>query len=142
VKTEGLPEDACTSERVALAADMRVKGFTWAQIALELGTDGNVIQVETSRVIQKAASEWDAANKSYVLALIMGRLDYMFSKLMPAIDMGDVKSIDSAIRITAQQAKLLRLEHADTGSAPKTIIIRGTEAEYVAGLKLVGGIDD
>lgn len=90
-------------------------------------------------MIQRAATEWDSANKSYALALLMGRLEYMINKLMPMIEQGDVKAIDSAVRITAQQIKMLRPDEADTDTKPRTIIVRGSTEEYVAQLKLVRG---
>lgn len=136
------PEDASTAERVAWAQEMRVKGHPWQEIATYLGTTEGTLQVDATKAIQRAATEWDSTNKSYALALFMSRLEYMIHKLMPAIDQGDTKAIDSATRVTAQQIKLLKLEDADTDEKPKTIIVRGSTEEYVAQLKLVRGEKD
>lgn len=138
------PEDAeSLVEKTNWAAEQRGLGFTWNQIATALDMTEGEIQVHVNRQMQQAAMDYDKDKRQHALALFMGRLDYMLTKLIPSIEMGDVKAIDAAIRLTAQQMKLLRLgEDLPETGVLKTLIIRAGEDDeegYVRQLRAVAG---
>jgi hypothetical protein len=55
----------------------------------------------------------------------------------PAATTGDVKSAHLAVKIIVERAKLLGLDQIPEDAQPRTLVIGGTEEEYIAGLKQV-----
>jgi hypothetical protein len=54
-----------------------------------------------------------------------------------AATQGDVKSAQLALKIIVERARLLGLGEVSEDAKPQTIVIGGTEDEYIAGLKLL-----
>lgn len=137
------PDATTKLDKLHWAAEMKSLGFTWNDIAGCIDMTPGEIQVEVNILMQQAALEYDKDKRGQALALFMGRLDYMLTKLMPAVELGDTKAIDAAVRLTGQQMKLLRLgEDLPEHGVTKTLIIQAAnedETGYIEQLRAVGG---
>lgn len=91
------------------ALELRKKGYTYAQIALELNCHEETVYQAVKRAMQRLIAERDEL-AGEVRRLEIERYDAFLLKLQPAIEVGDVKAIATALRISECRRKLLGLD--------------------------------
>jgi hypothetical protein len=88
--------------------------------------------------LQKAALMQTPERQRAALQTELDRLDELQRTCWPAATNGDVKAGHLALKIIAERVKLLGLDRSPEETRDReTIVIGGTEAEYVAALKAV-----
>jgi hypothetical protein len=55
---------------------------------------------------------------------------------------GDLKAIDTCIRVMGHRAKLLGLEYREETVVNRTIVVAGSTEQYVQTLKMIAGTDE
>ncbi len=103
----GTPAALAFKEKQRIALKSRLAGFSYEEIAAQLGYKStssayNAIQHAMKEIIEEPAKE--------VRQMELHRLDWMLSRLYPAIERGDVKSVHAALAIMVRRARLLGLD--------------------------------
>lgn len=139
-KTVVIKSDA-DADRAYAAHQLRIQGMSWPKIAELTGyASGKSAEVETRRYVQRAAAMMDREHREEALALEMDRLDALLLAVWDQAMSGDVKAVDSAVRIVGMRARILGLEQLPTQGAVthNTVVVSGAKTEdYVQALKLV-----
>jgi hypothetical protein len=117
---------------------LRVDGIAWSDIALATGySSAAVCQMAVTAYLQKAAVRRTPEQQQAALQVELDRLDALQRGCWPAATTGDVKSAQLALKIIVERAKLLGLDRISEDAQPSTLVIAGSEQEYIAGLKQV-----
>lgn len=101
-----------TSRARKRVLELSLLGLRQVDIAERLG----VTQGRVSQLLSEARREWlDEGSRTYEAHLTeqLARLELLLSRLECGIDLGDSRSIDSAIRIVERISRLLGLDHRD-----------------------------
>lgn len=98
---------ARVNERQAL--ELRLQGFSYADIASALGVTVETARETIKRVLSRMA-ETTAEDALEVRSLELERLDQMLVKLQDQITKGSEKAIETALRIQERRARLLGLD--------------------------------
>jgi hypothetical protein len=117
-------EDATEAERAELLHQMRQRGYGWAEITEHLG----YANVEAARLtyrsmVQRAAQELSMATKKEMLAAEVNRLDQLMAIAWVNAEAGDLKGVDTCVRIIQVRAKLLGLDEIENVRLGNTVII-------------------
>lgn len=104
--------------------DLRLQGHGEAEIAQRYG----VSQQAISEAILKYLHDRPAHGAEFLRRLENEHLDYLSAKLAPAIDRGDLRAIDTAVRISERRSKLLGLD------APKDIRVAAGSGAGIFGM--------
>lgn len=91
------------------ALNLRRKGYSYRQIAAELGCHEDTIYHSVKRALAKLCAEIKESAEE-VRRLEIERYDGFLKALQPAIEDGDVKAISTALRISEARRKLLGLD--------------------------------
>ena len=129
--------DAATSSwRKARAVELALAGLAYDDIAVEVGYAN---RGTAWRVVQQALHERKIKSVDEYRALELARLDALQSAhWTEALSGQNLKAAELCLRISAQRTKLLGLDSLIPGEQPSTsIVIGGTKAEYIAGLKQI-----
>lgn len=114
-----------TDDRGYDAAMLRASGMPWDQIATTLDfTGANEARVTVNAYVQRAAMQADQAMRQEALDLTMLRLDQLLIMAWQQAEAGDLKAIDTCVRIIAQQAKLWGFEDRSERVTNNTVIVR------------------
>ncbi len=114
-----------SDDRGYRAALHRARGMDWAEIArLEDYNSEVEARVSVTAYIQRAAMQMDEAHRVEALNLTMYRLDELLKKAWAQADEGDLKAIDTCLRIISQQAKLWGFEDRSERVTNNTVIVR------------------
>jgi hypothetical protein len=118
---------------------LRVDGLPWSEIAVSTGySSPAVCQMAVTAFLQKAAVRRTPDQQQAALQLELDRLDALQRGCWHAATKGEVKSALLALKIIEVRAKLLGLDQIPEDDAqPRTIVIGGSSAEYIAGCKRV-----
>lgn len=127
-------------DRAFEAHKLRMAGYPWKVVAEQVGyANDQTAIVEVRAYLQRAALEMDDQRRAEALAMELDRLDTLQAAVWPAALGGDVKAVDSALRVMSLRAKLLGFdgnqERATT--VHKTLVVAGTSEQYVQALKAI-----
>jgi len=125
--------------RAQRAHEMHLGGFTWDVVAQEIGyTTGEDARQSVRAYLQRAAMRVSEATRAESLKKELSRLDVLQSACWSQAMSGDLKAIETSLKIINTRAKLLGLETVETGTVTnQTILIRGTKEEFVEDLKAI-----
>lgn len=126
--------DAETAYRAYL---MRRDGMSLWEIAEQLEITEVQARNGIKTNLEKAAELVSEGTRTQMLALEMGRLDALQNAVWPAAMAGDTRSVDSALRIINQRAKLLNLENATVENLNQTLVVAGDSKTYLEALKAI-----
>lgn len=114
-----------SDDRSYRASLLRAQGMPWAEIATQEGfTDEVEARVSVTAYIQRAAMAVDEAHRVEALNLTMYRLEVLLQKAWAHVEEGDLKAIDTALRIIVQMAKLWGFEDRSERVTNNTVIVR------------------
>jgi hypothetical protein len=121
---------ATTAERRRRAVAMRFAGVDYETIAERLGYAGRAAACkDVQRALAPNIAEDAAPSTDEARALELMRLDRLQAAAWPAVLKGDLRAIDTVVRIIATRAKLRRDADAAERSAPPA-----TPASEVSGI--------
>jgi hypothetical protein len=120
------------------AHQLRLAGATWAEVAEALGyASGQSAHSAVKMALDRA--EYPRQTSQEMLDLELERLDMLQLVHWRAARQGDIKATEIVLKISAQRAKLIGLgennQYEDEKSDKNTVLIGGTEEEYIAGIK-------
>jgi len=122
-----VPTGATEDQRMEILYRMRERNYPWSQIAEHLDFPSpDAARKAYTRSVKAAAEAISAYAGQEHLAVLLGRLDSMLGPLWPAIDQGDVPSINAGRQLVMDQARLLGLIDRDrdkSGAQGTTVII-------------------
>lgn len=121
--------------REELAYRMRRMGLTVSDIAQELQTESSAIVKLIKTQLEQDESYHSDEERKTLLDMENARLDYYLTKLWPAIEHGDPKSIVAALAVTDKRIKLNRMDIPSSTDRAAVLVISGESAEYVRQLK-------
>ena len=124
-------EDVRTKEDLAYRAyQMRMAGDTWAEIAQRLGyRTGVTARDAVETLIDKASRVISEQQKENVLNLELDRLDALQAAVWGMALGGDLKAVDSVLKIMSHRARLLKLEESEKSTTNTDIVTGETYAE-------------
>jgi len=139
------------SELVELEPDayraylMRQAGRPWSEVASECGySTAKSAQVAVNSYLQRGAIAKGEQWRNEALELELDRLDTLQMVAWDQAMGGDLKAVDTVLRIMGHRAKLLQLDiPLDNNTGAKTLIVMGDSEQYVESLRsLVAGEND
>lgn len=128
---------ATAAEKAKQALELRRAGWGYQEIADEVGFSN---KGTAYKVVQKALAEIPRESAKALLDLELERLDDLFSGLYEAARNGDNFSVDRALKIMDQRARLLGLY--EQKPEDPTAEVRGALLDFAAGLKGLFGPAD
>lgn len=96
--------------RKAVITKLFLQGFKTHEIAQQINVSEPTVRFD----LQNIENEWRAAYLDDIEVLAakdMDRLEYYLSRLAPAIELGDVKAINSAVEIIKERGNILGYRH-------------------------------
>lgn len=121
------------------AHQLRVSGMSWTDIAPLTGySSAKSAEVEVRRYLGRAAEMLSAEERAHALDLEMTRLDALLNAIWDQAMDGDVKAVDSCLRVISTRSRLLGLENPiATGTVThNTVVVTGaTTEDYVQKLQ-------
>lgn len=118
-----------TAQRAHRAFELRKQGWSYREIAKELGTSHQTIAKDLKKIFD-AYLEQSLEMRAYEVSLEQARLDDMWQSVYADFRTGNVKAADQLIKIMERRAKLLGL---DTVQASKQISVSVTP-EQIQGM--------
>lgn len=114
---ENHPRRVSARELSRKVLELRLTGLSFEKIGQALVNDPDIGRPVSTTTVKKAfaramivqRAQLEAAADE-VRAIELARLDHMLARLWPAVNKGDEKSIDRAIKIGERRAKLLGLD--------------------------------
>lgn len=120
------------------AQQLRLAGATWDEIAKALGYQS----AQTAQITVKRSQTQLQINKASaqeLMELDLERLDMMQLVVWRKARQGDIKAIETVLKIMNTRAKYLGLDkgaaYDDESGTKSTIFIGGTEENYIAALQ-------
>jgi hypothetical protein len=139
IRDDGLP--VIVGEKGATAYNLKKSGRTWDEIAEIVGyANGKVAAVEVRRYITESGARMDADERERILSLELDRLDTLFSIAWDQAQTGDLKAVETALKVINTRSKLLALETLSqtTGTVTNnTVVVTGDTQDFIRSLKLV-----
>lgn len=128
---------ATAAEKRKQALDLRRAGWSFDEIAAEVGYAN---KGSAHRAVKQGIADITRESASELLELELSRLDDLFSGLYESARNGDNFSVDRALKIMDQRARLLGLY--DHKPEDPTADVKGALLDFAAGLKGLFGTDD
>lgn len=127
--------DVTSKEELAYRAyQFRMSGESWEEIALKLGfKNGRDAQRASNLLIKKATAAATEDRKQEILDLELDRLDALQTAVWGMAISGDLKAVDSVLKIMTHRARLLTLGEDTGNTSTNTIIVAGDN--YVESLR-------
>jgi len=120
------------------ALELKRQFKTTAQIARELDLTEREVSAMTTEAIRKAAMLVDEGAKQEILSLELESYDMMQQAVYQDALMGDVKAIETVLKISAMRTKILGIDNNQASNVTNnTIVVSGTSEEYVNALRKV-----
>lgn len=125
--------------RAAKAHEKRLGGFSWELVAQEYGyTNSEDARQSVKAYIQRCAMRVGERTRKESLDRELDRLDILQSACWEQALQGDLKAIETSLKIIGQRSKLMGLEQLQEGNVThQTIVVRGTKEEFVDQLKQI-----
>lgn len=131
-------ERARLNDLAMRAHRMRREGVAWWDIAENLGVTEHVASRLVSERIAAAAELVDHGQRRELLTMEIDRLDQLQRAVWQDAIGGDVRAVDTCLKIIDKRAKLLGLENAVGQTVTNnTIVVPGNNSEYIAALQAV-----
>jgi hypothetical protein len=124
---------------------MRQAGSAWGEVASECGySSAKSAQVAVTSYLQRGAIAKGDQWRNEALDLELDRLDTLQLVAWDQAMGGDLKAIETVLKIMSHRAKLLQLDMpTDNTAGTKTLIVMGDSEQYVESLRsLVAGESD
>jgi hypothetical protein len=124
---------------------MRQAGNPWGDVADECGySSAKSAQVAVTGYLQRGAMARSEQWRSEALDLELDRLDTLQLVAWDQAMGGDLKAVETVLKIMSHRAKLLQLDvPVDSSVGTKTLIVMGDSEQYVESLRtLVEGDKD
>lgn len=123
-------------ERAYRAYQMRLGGQDWTAIARNLQYKSpQRAKREVDDLITKAASIASDDRKREVVEMELDRLDALQNAVWGMAISGDLKAVETTLKIMAHRARLLALGEESTANTVQTVIVAGED--YVETLRSV-----
>jgi hypothetical protein len=120
-------------ERAYRAYQLRLGGKTWTEVASELEyPNPSRVRQDINLLIKKAINAVTDEYKAEIIDLELDRLDALQHAVWGMALSGDLKAVDSVLKIMSHRARLMNLGDERTASV-NTIVVTGDE--YVETLK-------
>lgn len=104
------------------AVALRVQGKTFRQIGDELG----ISEPGAYQAVARCLAHWREScleSTAELVAIEAARLDALHASVWSKACAGDLKSVETALKISAQRARLFGLEHTPAVSPPPVNIV-------------------
>jgi hypothetical protein len=109
IRDDGLP--VIIEDKAHAAYMLKRSGQDWKTISQIVGyASPKVAEVEVKRYITDIAVRFDRDQREEVLTMELERLDALLNAIWDQAMSGDVKAVDSALRVINTRAKLLSLD--------------------------------
>jgi uncharacterized protein (DUF1501 family) len=126
------------NELAKKALEMRREGKTMSQVATELKLTVEDASNKVSNALKQAAALIDEGAKQEIMALEMDRYDLMQQNLWALALAGDIKAVETILKISDRRLRILGLDGSQTNSITNnTIVVAGTGDEYLSALKRI-----
>jgi hypothetical protein len=120
------------AKRVARTLELLAEGWTYREISAEMGVSLATAYKDAKEAIAAlptpAAEEWRRVD--------LERLDYLWEKLRPGIELGDDKAVNAALRVLERRSRYLGLDAPTkveaTGNGPVPVLLVGKLADAAA----------
>jgi hypothetical protein len=132
-----LPVPSEGMDMAEVAYLMRRQGLSPSDIATELHTTPAVIYQAVQRRLTHEAQLLGDEERQMLLALENARLDHYLSKIWAQIDYGDLKAIETALKITRERAKLNQMDMPTSTNTTQVLVVGGEAVSYIDALKSV-----
>jgi|JI8StandDraft_1071087.scaffolds.fasta_scaffold00464_6 orotate phosphoribosyltransferase-like protein len=123
------------NELARKAHEMKRAGASWWDIAEELGITEFAASTLVSERIRAAADLVDRGSKLEMLDLELERLDEMQWAIYGRARKGDLKAIETVLKIQEKRVKYAGLEDLQAGAGSTTLVVSGDSAAYIAALQ-------
>jgi len=124
------------NERIMTAYKMKKEGRSWWQIAEALKISEYQASRLVSQAITVASSLVDNAYKRELLSMELDRLDDLQRAVWQDAINGDLKAVETALKIIQTRAKVLGLDNVQSATVTNnTIVVAGTSEEYINALR-------
>lgn len=98
-------------ERVQQEVKLRKLGFTYREIGEQLGIDHTVVFDDVKRELDKSLKE-TAEDINSIRQMELDRIDSVLPKIMMSARSGDLKAIDTMLKLMDRRSKYLGLDAA------------------------------
>jgi len=123
------------NELARKAHEMKRAGASWWDISEQLGiTEYAASQLVADR-IRQASELVNRGDKLAALDLEVETLNEMQWAIYARVRKGDLKAIETVLKIQAQRVKFLGLEDVQQGAGSTTLVVSGDSAAYIAALQ-------
>lgn len=120
-------------ERAYRAYQMRLSGMQWQEIVYRCEYVGiGEAKAEVDGLLRKATQIASDDRKREVLELELGRLDALQNAIWGMAISGDLKAVDTTLKIMAHRARILALGE-ETAASTTTVVV--TSEKYVETLQ-------
>jgi orotate phosphoribosyltransferase-like protein len=123
-----------TNQLALKAYRMRKRGASWWDIAEELKITEEAASTLVRHKIREAAALVDRGAKLELLQLEIERLDEMQWAVYDKATKGDLKAVETVLKIQAQRVRFMGLDTDDNLDAT-TIVVSTDPTEYIRALK-------
>jgi len=137
-----MSEEPTDLERSLVAHKLRLSGMTWQEVADKAGYPSDAAaRVDVRAFLQKASMEMERSSRIEALQYEVDRLDQLQSAIWGAAITGDLKTIETILKIISLRSKLMGLDTAfdDHSGKTTTIVVPMDAASYVKTLKSISG---
>ena len=120
----------------------RQSGLSWDEVAEAVGYENsNTAKVNVNRFVQKAGLEADRTRREEALMMELDRLDRLQYACWGQAMTGDLKAIETALRVINTRARILGLDQVSLTQTVthNTVVVQGGEKEFVDSLKVIAG---
>jgi len=130
-------EGTLVRSRAWHAYQLKMAGLSLAEIAERQGfSSPGAVAKAIKDEIMSAAREIPKEDRDTILQLEMDRLNFAQSKIWPSVEYGDLKAIETLLKIIQVRSKLQGLDMIDPTSGTNTVlVVGGSEADYIERLR-------
>ncbi len=123
------------SERASEIMDMRLEGYSLAEIGKKFGVNSGTIHKIIAREVAKSQKKNNQSSEM-ILSLMDDRLEFMWKALYPQISKGNSRSCEMGLKIMERQAKLKGLDAPEKKQLEISMDL--SDAELVAQARTLG----
>lgn len=136
-----ISENPSFDEKAIAAHKLRLSGMTWQEVADNAGYPSDAAaRVDVRAFLQRAAMDLEKSTRQEALQFEVDRLDHLQSAIWGAAITGDLKAVDTILKIISLRSKLLGLDMSQQDTGKTTTIVVPVDSEsYVQTLKRISG---
>lgn len=124
------------AEKALRAYRLRQQGYSWWEVAEDVQISEAMAGKLINEQLEEAAKLIDEGTKRTLLALEVDRLDQLQKAIWRQAIGGDLRAVETVLKIISTRAKLLGLDDITVNNITNnTVVISGTGAEYIDALK-------